>query len=254
MARPVVRKSYLSNGQIAGARKTMAKWWVTGASRGLGAELVCQLAAAGHEVLALARDRVGLSAVQQRGGDGVRVDLLDLAAGDALAARIHSLVAAHGLPDGIVHNAGIGWYRPIVEHDEATLRAIIQVNLTAVIQITHALLPAMIERGSGYVVAIGSDLGRRPLANMAAYVASKHGLNGFMHSLLREVKHAGLRVSLIQPGMIDTGFGGHETGRHARGTVLRPDALAKLIVQVVEQPDDLLVDELTVHPPGQGEF
>ena len=178
----------------------------------------------------------------------------DLAAGDALAARIHSLVAAHGLPDGIVHNAGIGWYRPIVEHDEATLRAIIQVNLTAVIQITHALLPAMIERGSGYVVAIGSDLGRRPLANMAAYVASKHGLNGFMHSLLREVKHAGLRVSLIQPGMIDTGFGGHETGRHARGTVLRPDALAKLIVQVVEQPDDLLVDELTVHPPGQGEF
>lgn len=232
----------------------MAMWWVTGASRGLGAELVCQLAGSGHRVLALARDGDGLLAVQQRGGTRVATDTLDLADADSLAARVHSLVAAQDLPDGIIHNAGIGWYRPMLEHDDATLRAIIQVNLTAVIQITRALLPGMLARRSGHILAIGSDLGRRPLANMAAYVASKHGLTGFMHSLLREVKDQGLRVSLIQPGMIDTGFGGHETGQHVRGTVLRPEALAKLVVQVVEQPDDLLVDELTVHPPGQGEF
>lgn len=232
----------------------MPMWWVTGASRGLGAELVCQLAGSGHRVLALARDADGLRAVQQRGGEAVRFDTLDLAAADSLAARTQNLIETQGLPDGIIHNAGIGWYRPMVEHDDATLRAIVQVNLTAVIQITRALLPGMLERGSGHILAIGSDLGRRPLANMAAYVASKHGLTGFMHSLLREVKGHGLRVSLIQPGMIDTGFGGHETGQHARGAVLRPDALAKLVVQVVEQPDDVLVDELTVHPPGQGEF
>ena len=232
----------------------MALWWVTGASRGLGAALVEQLASRGHRLLACARDSEALNRLAARDPEHIVACPLDLADGDGLQAGAAQLIAQHGVPDGVLHNAGIGWYRPFMQHDEASLRAIIQVNLTAVIQLSHAVLPGMLERGSGQIYAIGSDLGRRPLANMAAYVASKHGLVGFMHSLLREVKDRGIKVGLVNPGMIDTGFGDAAPGQHAYGRVLRPQALAKLVVQLLEQPDDLLVDEISVHPPRQAEF
>jgi short-subunit dehydrogenase len=86
---------------------------------------------------------------------------------------------------------------------------------------------------------------------MAVYAASKHGLAGFSHSLLREVKGAGIKVSLINPGIIDTDFGGAAEGSRDASWSLRPAQLADLIVQVIEQPGSTLVDELTVHPLGQ---
>jgi short-subunit dehydrogenase len=138
-----------------------------------------------------------------------------------------------------------------MEHSESELVAIIQVNLTAVIQICHAVLPRLLGQGRGHIVNIGSDLGRRPLANMAAYAAAKHGLAGFSHSLLREVKSAGIKVSLINPGIIDTDFGGGTEGSREGAWSLRPGDLARLIIQVIEQPGSTLVDELSVHPLGQ---
>ncbi|MBL8243379.1 MAG: SDR family NAD(P)-dependent oxidoreductase, partial [Rhodanobacteraceae bacterium] len=104
---------------------------------------------------------------------------------------------------------------------------------------------------AGHIVNIGSDLARRPLANMAAYVASKHGLAGFSHSLLREVKDAGIKVSLVNPGIIDTGFGGGSEGSRDRAASLHPATLARLILDAVLQPGSVVVDELTVHPAGQ---
>jgi short-subunit dehydrogenase len=86
---------------------------------------------------------------------------------------------------------------------------------------------------------------------MTAYVASKHGLTGFSHSLLREVKGAGIKVSLINPGIIDTDFGGGTEGTRDQAGSLQPADLARLILQVIEQPGSTLVDELSVHPLGQ---
>ena len=113
---------------------------------------------------------------------------------------------------------------------------------------------ALLGRGRGQVINIGSDLGRRPLANMAAYVASKHGLAGFSHSLLREVKDRGLRVSLVNPGLIDTGFGGGTERGGDDARKLSPERLAALVLQLIEQPPTLVVDELSVHPLGQADF
>jgi 3-oxoacyl-[acyl-carrier protein] reductase len=125
-------------------------------------------------------------------------------------------------------------------------------------QICHALLPALrasAEAGRRpHIVNIGSDLGRRPLANMAAYVASKHGLTGFSHSLLRELKGEGIKVSLVNPGIIDTDFGGGQEGSRDEAWSLRPAALATLVLQLVNQPGSMLVDEVSVHPLGQGDF
>lgn len=227
-------------------------WLITGASRGLGRHLALALARRGQGVIAAARDRERLLALAAEVPPGmIKPLVLDLSDGATLAATVARAVAPLARLSGVINNAGIGVYKPFIEHSERESLDILQVNLAAVVQVCHAVLPKLLAQGSGHIVNIGSDLARRPLANMAVYAASKHGLAGFSQSLLREVKGAGVRVSLINPGIIDTDFGGAIEGSRDESWSLRPAQLAELIVQIIEQPGSLLVDELTVHPLGQ---
>lgn len=232
----------------------MSTWIVTGASRGLGRQLALQLAARRQDVVAIARESAELRSLAAEGSGRVRALPLDLCRRDLIGPTLHGVLQHGGEFAGLINNAGIGRYAPLLEHDEGELLDVLQVNLGAVMQLTHALLPRLIAQGHGHIVNIGSDLGRRPLANMAAYVASKHGLTGFSHSLLREVRQHGLRVRLIQPGMIDTGFGGNTEGSRGEVQCLAPEALARLVLQVIDASASMVIDELTVHPLGQPEF
>lgn len=227
-------------------------WLITGASRGLGRHLAMTLAARGHRVIAAARDLPRLQQLAAAAPDGRITPLqLDLADATTLGATVVSALSNVEPLSGVINNAGIGSYKAFVDHDERESLDILQVNLGAVIQICHAVLPKLLAQGSGHIVNISSDLARRPLANMAVYAASKHGLAGFSQSLLREVKGAGIKISLINPGIIDTDFGGAAEGSRDESWSLRPAQLAELIVQVIEQPGSVLVDELSVHPLGQ---
>jgi short-subunit dehydrogenase len=228
---------------------------ITGASRGLGKHLTRTMAARGYRVLACARDVERLQALAAGHPAGRVIPVpLDLSDAGQLRPRVLAAIESAGRLDGVVNNAGIGVYKPFLEYSEDELIALIQVNLTACIQICHAVLPRLLAQGHGHIVNIGSDLGRRPLANMAAYVASKHGLSGFSHSLLREVKAQGIKVSLVNPGIIDTDFGGGHEGDAPVHASLAPAELARLIVAMIEQPGSIVVDELTVHPLGQSDF
>lgn len=233
-------------------------WIVTGASRGLGRHLARQLAARGHAVLAIARDAARLDNLASEDPGRITPLALDLSDAAAIAPTMARALADIGHLSGLVNNAGFGSYKPFLEHSEAESLAIVQVNFTAAVQLCHAVVPRLVAQKSGHIVNIASDLARRPLANLAVYAAAKHGLAGFSHSLLREVKGQGVKVSLVNPGIIDTDFGAAD-GQTLEGTrgadwSLRPAQLAALIVQMVEQPGSMLVDELTVHPLGQGEF
>jgi short-subunit dehydrogenase len=233
-------------------------WIVTGASRGLGRHLVQQLAARGRPVLAIARDSGRLQRLAEEHPGLVVPLVLDLADAGAIAPTMARALATLPTIEGLVNNAGFGAYKPFVEYSEAEALAVVQVNFTAAIQMCHAVLPRMLAQGRGHIVNIASDLARRPLANMAVYSAAKHGLAGFSHSLLREVKARGVRVSLVNPGIIDTDFGAAEgqtlEGSKGADWSLRPAQLASLIVSLTEQPGSMLVDEISVHPLGQGDF
>jgi short-subunit dehydrogenase len=233
-------------------------WIVTGASRGLGRHLALQLAERGHSVLALARDAARLQALAAEHPARITPLALDLADATAIAPAMARALAALPRIDGLVNNAGFGAYKPFAEHTEAESLALVQVNFTAALQMCHAVLPRLLQQHRGHIVNIASDLARRPLPNMTVYAATKHALAGFSHSLLREVKAQGVKVSLVNPGIIDTDFGAADgqTLEGSRGAdwSLRPAQLAALIVQMVEQPGSMLVDELTVHPLGQAEF
>jgi 3-oxoacyl-[acyl-carrier protein] reductase len=233
----------------------MNAWIVTGASRGLGKHLALQLAASGRKVIAMARNVQELQALAVQGPNGLIEALpIDLSSSQSISQVFNQLQERGTQIDGLINNAGIGTYKAFTEQSQQEISDTMQVNLLAVMQICHAVLPGMQTRKSGHIVNIGSDLGRRPLANMAPYVASKHGLTGFTHSILREAKTHGVKVSLINPGIIDTAFGGAQEGSKEESWSLKPEVLAKLIVQLIEQPGSTLVDELSVHPLGQGEF
>jgi NADP-dependent 3-hydroxy acid dehydrogenase YdfG len=89
---------------------------------------------------------------------------------------------------------------------------------------------------------------------MAPYVAAKHGLLGLSLSLLREFIDRKVRVTVVNPGRIDTGFGGGEEGRGDGHGSLRPAELAAQVVAVLDAPPNLVVDEITLHPIGQRDF
>lgn len=234
---------------------TSQKWIITGASRGLGRHLAQQAAAKGHQVLACARDfdRLQQLAALYPAGQ-ILPCRIDLESSASITPSLQQGVAQMGGVDILINNAGVGSYQSF---DSLSVDAIvqqIQVNLTAAILSSHAVLPTLQAQGHGHIINIGSDLGRRPLANMAVYAAAKHGITGFSHSLLREIKGQGIKVSLVNPGIIDTDFGGAQEGSKEAAWSLQPAALAQLIIQLAEHAGSMLVDELSVHPLGQGDF
>ncbi|MCE3004933.1 MAG: SDR family NAD(P)-dependent oxidoreductase [Xanthomonadaceae bacterium] len=232
----------------------MRTWIVTGASRGLGRQLALQLAGRGDRVLAVARDAGGLQALAAHTDGRIVPVPLDLAEARAIRPMLEAAIAAAGGIDGAINNAGIGAYKPFLDHDEDELLRVLQVNLGAVMQVCRVVLPHLVARGGGQIINIGSDLGRRPLANMAPYVATKHGLLGLNHSLLREFRDRNVRVTLVNPGIIDTGFGGGEEGRGDGRGSLRPSELAAQVLAVLDAPPGIVIDEITLHPLGQGDF
>jgi short-subunit dehydrogenase len=228
---------------------------VTGASRGLGAALGRELLARGHRIVLTARHEGELAraaaALREEHGDRVgwiTADLSDPAAAQSLVAQVEQ---RFGALDALVNNAGIGAWKPLVEWAPHEVIACVNLNLLAPILLSQAVLPGMVSRRRGMIVNIASDLARRPLANMAPYVATKFGLLGFSGSLLREAKAHGIKVSAVLPGIIDTAFNGAQEGSKEETWALRAHALAGQVVDLFELPENVVIDELTIHPLHQ---
>src|SRR5713101_2944240 len=172
---------------------------VTGGSSGIGATVARALAAAGARPLIAGRDPARLQAVaRETGGLALAAEL----AGAALDA------AGPGGIDLLVNNAGIGWAGPVDEMTSEQAARLIAVDLTAPIQLTRLLVPAMAARGHGHVVFVSSIAGATGVRGEAVYSAAKAGLACFAESLGYELP-AGVGVSLIVPGVIDTPFFEH---------------------------------------------
>jgi short-subunit dehydrogenase len=228
---------------------------VTGASRGLGAALAAELLARGHRVVMTARHEGDLArltkSLREDHGDRVNFMVADLA--DPVAAQhlVGQVEQRFGALDALINNAGTGTYKPLIEWSADEVITCMNVNLMAPMLLTQAVLPGMMARHRGYIVNVASDLARRPLANMSAYVASKFGLLGFSGSVLLEAKSHGVKVSAVLPGIIDTAFNGAVQGSKEETWALRPQALASQIAALLELPENVLVDELTIHPQHQ---
>jgi short-subunit dehydrogenase len=228
---------------------------VTGASRGLGRQLAHAFAKRGCRLAMVARDSNALdelaNLLRHQYSVNVSVFARDLSVTGVAARLIDEIRSAAGSVDMLINNAGTGWYKPFLDHTAAEHDRIIDLNFRSVVHLTRAVLPAMIGNGQGHIINIASDLSARPLANMAVYAASKYALRGFSLSLSQELRPQGIRVSLVNPGMIDTTFNHSQEGNMNPREALQPAELAELIAQIAAQPGYQLVDEVTVHPMMQ---
>ncbi len=177
---------------------------ITGATRGLGRTMAVHMAKRGHTILACGRDEVQLAALSKVLGDGhdiARVDVID-------RGRVESwsqdLVARFGAPDLVLNNAAlINRRAPLWEVPADEFDRVIDVNIKGVVNVTRALLPAMIERGSGMVVNFSSGWGQSTAPEVAPYCATKFAIEGLTGALAQELP-PGLGAVALSPGIIHT--------------------------------------------------
>lgn len=179
---------------------------VTGASKGIGRAILERLARDGWRVVAAARDREALGAVASgltsKGFDVTAVPC-DVTDERSVEDAIALCKRVYGWPDLLVNNAGIpGATVATTALERSDWDEVLAVNLTGAMICCRAVLPGMLDRGSGHIVNIGSITGKRPLAYRVAYAASKLGLIGLTRSLAEEVGPEGVRVNAISPGPV----------------------------------------------------
>src|SRR3954471_7178283 len=175
---------------------------VTGASSGIGAEFAKQLSGRGYEVILVARraDRLEQLAAQLPGP--AHVVACDLASdADSLPAKVAELGIGVDL---LVNNAGFGTHGHFIEIDPARDAEQVRLNCEALVTLTHAFLPAMVERRRGGVITVASTAGMQPLPYEATYSASKAFARTFSDALSAELRGTGVRALCVNPGPVPT--------------------------------------------------
>jgi NADP-dependent 3-hydroxy acid dehydrogenase YdfG len=230
---------------------------ITGAGSGIGAAIAQVLASEGCR-LALMDQRprpvAGVAAsIRASGGEAIDVagDVRDYA---AMERAVATTIEHYGNIDLLVACAGIAEAGKIAEADPQLYRDVVLTNVVGVMNGIRATLPPMLERGSGHIVVIASVSGRVTYTGESAYVASKHATVAFADCLRQEVAADGLRVSLIEPGVVETPLihvypDALDLGP---GVVpLEPMDVARAVRYVLEQPANVNVAEVVLRPTGQ---
>lgn len=213
---------------------------VTGASRGIGRAVALAMARRGARVGAIARTGQDLEDLrrEEAGGGHMVVAEADVSVRSEVEAALASLRRQLGAIDVLVNNAGIGLYGAVAQLDPDDAERLVHVNYLGTVYPTLAVLPEMIERRRGAIVNVGSIAGRIGAPFEAAYSASKFAVVGFTEALALEVAPLGVRVSMVNPGPVDTGFfaaRGHPYARRAPRPI-PPDRVAAAVLAAVERP------------------
>ena len=182
---------------------------VTGAGRGIGAEIARQLVESGVRVAITDLDEQAATSTAKElqarhGEDRVTAALLDIADPASIQAALALVEAELGPVDILVNNAGVDRIGPFVDSDEETWDLLLAVNLRGPIAMSHATVPGMVSRGWGRIVNISSDAGKVGSSGEVVYSATKGGLIAFSKALARETAAAGLTVNCVCPGPTDT--------------------------------------------------
>ena len=220
---------------------------VTGGSKGIGRAIAESLVTAGARVIITARheDEIAravsqLNTVGPGSAKGKVCDVRDY-------NQVKSLFADLDALDILINNAGIGIFAPVESTSVEDFRAVLETNVFGVFYCCHEAIPLMRQRGGGYIINISSLAGTNAHPNMAAYNASKFGLNGFSEALMQEVRHDNIKVSYIMPGSVNTEFGGDEPSNE-KSWQLQPGDIAQVVMDLLTHPQRSLPSRVEIRP------
>lgn len=224
---------------------------VTGGTKGIGRAIAEALVREGVAVCISARHEDEIERAVGELGDvgeaqvtGAVCDVRDYEEVKALFAHT---VAELGGVDILVNNAGIGVFASVEDLSPEDFRAVLETNLFGVYYCCHEAIPQMKRRGGGYIINISSLAGVNAHPRMAAYNASKFGLNGFSEALMQEVRHDGIKVSYIMPGSVNTNFGGGEPSAE-KSWELQPADIAQVVLDLLHHPERSLPSRVEIRP------
>lgn len=225
---------------------------MTGGASGIGRAVARAFLDLGGGVVAADRS----PSLAEQGAQEPRpvVALCDVTDPGACDAAVAATVERFGRLDVLVAAAGVADQSLVATGDRARWRQIVETNLLGTMFVTRAALPTMLAAGGGHIFVIASVSGREAYPGEAAYIASKWGQVGFAHALRQELLEERVRVTLIEPGIVDTPLTrGNPTARPLLAEVdpLTPDDVARAVVFAWSQPLHVAVSELTVRPQRQ---
>jgi clavulanate-9-aldehyde reducatase len=237
---------------------------ITGASSGIGEATALACAHAGAKVALAARraDRIENLAARIR-SDGGQAVAIETDVSDEAGARAFVEGAREQLGGlhGLVNNAGVMLLGPVEGADTNQWRQMIEVNCLGLLYCTHAAIPIMREEGAGHIVNLSSVAGRVASIGSAVYNMTKWGVGGFSEGLRQEVLHANIRVTIIEPGFVETELQGHNAGNpivmeamekmREQVDPLQASDIADAIAYALTRPQHVAVNEVLIRPTKQ---
>ncbi len=224
---------------------------ITGGTKGIGYAIADALLKSGAAVFVCGRnDRDLESAIDGwlAEHDNVGGVVCDVRSEDQVKAMLDKCVSSFGGIDILINNAGMGYFGKTVEEMSGEeFRQTLETNLFGVFYACHHAIPLIKKRGGGYIINISSLAGQNAHPRMAAYNASKFGLNGFSEALMQEVRHDNIKVSYICPGSVNTDFGG-DTASDAKAWQLQPADIAETVVNLLSFDRRALPSKIEIRP------
>jgi short-subunit dehydrogenase len=231
--------------------RTTKQALITGASSGIGKATACAFAAAGINLALVSRKSENLEAVAAAArAVGVKAEAypLDLAKIEQVQSGISAIASEFGPVDILVNSAGMGYTGSLTETSLNDWQNVLDLNLTSVWQCILGVLPSMRDRRSGIIINVSSIAGSQTFPNWGAYCVSKFGLMALSKTLAAEERAAGIRVTAICPGSVNTPMWDTESVQadFDRTAMLTPEIVAQSILHAVQLPTSAVIEEITL--------
>ena len=224
---------------------------VTGGTKGIGRAITEALLREGVSVCVAARHHAEIDKTikELNQGDEDRAIgfVCDVRDYDQVKKLIDYTVKELGGLDILINNAGIGIFQKVEDTTPEDFRAVLETNVFGVFYCCREAIPQMKRRGGGYIINISSLAGVNAHPQMAAYNASKFGLNGFSEALMQEVRHDNIKVSYLMPGSVNTEFGG-DSPSDEKNWQLTPQDIARVVIDLLHHNDRSLPSRVEIRP------
>ncbi|HTY36605.1 MAG TPA: SDR family oxidoreductase [Bacteroidota bacterium] len=227
------------------------KIWITGASSGIGRALAMEYASQGDTVAATARNIDALDSLRadiEKGGGRCLPVSCDVTDADKVQQAAGVIVAGIGLPDVLVNNAGVTYFKDFMSTTIGQFDEVVATNLRGLFLVTKSVLPGMLERGSGTILNILSYAAKATYTGSSVYAASKAGAEAMMNVLRAETRGKGIKIINVYPGAVQTPIWHQRHIEKYGHQMMKAAEIAKAIYSLSCQPDSMILEDVVIRP------